>query len=309
MKNKRSLIIIGIALIMFVPLIVSAQTPLVPCGTSYAPTPCSLCHLFTLTQRILNFLAWIIAPTLAVLVVAISGFKILISGPAPGKRNEGINSIKIAITGLLIVFAAWVVINEVLLFFTNPPLDGAAKLNIADIPLPWHKIECVIPEVTITPPLPSRATESTATYRSDQGIRDELRGVGIALNKANCLSYGQTHCTSLDSLPENAVRGIEKFKANCEVYNKCIGGNCGFCNIVITGGTEAGHQTHSPGEPILDIRYDDRDQTNPNIINYIRSITQESMLTSKGPVYITPLGNFLLENYKPDNTHWHIEFK
>src|SRR3990172_13085708 len=111
MKNKKSLVIIGIALIMFVPLIVSAQTPLVPCGTSYAPTPCSLCHLFTLAQRILNFLAWIIAPTLAVLVVAISGFKILISGPAPGKRNEGINSIKIAITGLLIVFAAWVVIK------------------------------------------------------------------------------------------------------------------------------------------------------------------------------------------------------
>src|SRR3972149_17650 len=130
MKNKRSLIIIGIMLIMFVPLIVSAQTPLVPCGTSYASTPCSLCHLFTLTQRILNFLAW-------------------------------------------------VAINEMLLFFTNTSVDGAAKIDITNIPLPWHKIECVIPEVTITPPLPSRATESTATYRSDQGIRDELRDVGI----------------------------------------------------------------------------------------------------------------------------------
>jgi len=152
MKNKKSLVIIGIALVMFVPLIVSAQTPLVPCGTSYAPTLCSLCHLFTLTQNILNFLAWIIAPTLAVLIVAIGGFKILISGPAPGKRNEGINSIKIAITGLLIVFAAWVVINEVLLFFTNTSVDDAAKIDITNIPLPWHKIKCEIPEVTITPP-------------------------------------------------------------------------------------------------------------------------------------------------------------
>src|SRR3989344_394814 len=150
MKNKKSLIIIGIALIMFVPLIVSAG--LVPCGGTGASdtpiVPCSLCHLFTLAQRILNFLAWIIAPTLAVLVVAISGFKILISGPAPGKRSEGINSIKIAITGLLIVFAAWVVINEMLLFFTNTSVSDAARLKNIPLPLPWHKIECVIPEVT-----------------------------------------------------------------------------------------------------------------------------------------------------------------
>lgn len=155
MKSKKSLIIIGVALIIFAPLIASAG--LVPCGgtgASDTPTvPCNLCHLFTLVQKILNFLAWIIAPTLAVLVIAVGGFKIMLSGPKPGLRNEGINAIKIAITGLLIVSAAWVVINETLLFFTNTTVDGAAKLNIANMPLPWHKIECVIPKVIITPPI------------------------------------------------------------------------------------------------------------------------------------------------------------
>lgn len=199
MKSKKSLIAIGIALIVFAPLIASAG--LVPCGgtgASDTPTvPCNLCHLFTLIQKILNFLAWIIAPTLAVLVIAVGGFKIMLSGPKPGLRNEGIDAIKIAITGLLIVFAAWVVINETLLFFTNTPVDGAAKLNIAEIPLPWHKIECVTPDTSI---IAEQTTNITNTQVVSGGSESHI-GEGPVMKAPPIIKQGTVSIANLSKIP------------------------------------------------------------------------------------------------------------
>ena len=113
---------------------------LVPCGTTSYSTPCSLCHLYILIQDILYFLMWIIAPVVAVLAIGIAGFKILISGANPGLRADGYKIIRTTITGLVIMFAAWVVMNEVLLFFTNKPdATGTAKI----LSSPWNQVKCI----------------------------------------------------------------------------------------------------------------------------------------------------------------------
>lgn len=153
----KMILLVATVIILASPFIVSADiTPLVPCGTSYAPQPCTICHLFELTQKILNFLAWIIAPTIAVLVIAVGGFKMLTSGAKPELRREGLNAIKIAITGMVIVFGAWAIINETLLFFTSEKsAEGEAKFRITDLKMPWNKIECVVPEAVFAPVVPT----------------------------------------------------------------------------------------------------------------------------------------------------------
>ncbi|MBI5913613.1 hypothetical protein HY839_04210 [Candidatus Azambacteria bacterium] len=139
---RRKLLILGAVFVIAVPLIAFAA--LVPCGTSYSPTPCSLCDIFVLGQVITNFLTMTIAPVLAVLAFALAGFKILTSGGSPGARQEGIKILRNTVIGLLIVFGAWIIINELLLFFAGTFFTTSGGN------MPWNEIICIAP-VTIVP--------------------------------------------------------------------------------------------------------------------------------------------------------------
>lgn len=148
MFKMNVLLSIAILIVIIVYPIV-AFAGLVPCGLSQddASTtsinesdPCSLCSLFTLLQQILDFLAWQIAPALAILIVAWGGFLILMSGANPGWKQSGIQAIRTAVIGLLIMFAGWVVVNEVLLYFSKSNQDSSGKATIFQSP--WNKINC-----------------------------------------------------------------------------------------------------------------------------------------------------------------------
>ena len=140
-------LVLGAFVAPLIALAWSVGDPLVSCGrtdpdaTEAEQAPCTLCHIFVLGQNILGFLMWTAAPVLAVLAFTWGGFKVLISGPNPGLRQDGWRIIKNTVWGLLIVFGAWIVINELLIFFT-----GAA--NIANVPKsltgwgPWNQIQC-----------------------------------------------------------------------------------------------------------------------------------------------------------------------
>ena len=110
---------------------------LVPCG--WDGNPCSLCDLYHLAQNLTDFLMWVITPALAVLVIAWGGFNILISGSDPNKKQFGYKAITTALVGVLIVFGAWVIINEFLLFFSQQgQVDGVANI----FNNPWSNVEC-----------------------------------------------------------------------------------------------------------------------------------------------------------------------
>ena len=126
-------------LLVFFPFVAFADKEgaggLVPCGGA---NPCTLCDLYHLLQHIVYFLMWNLAPVLAILVVAWGGFNILIAGGDASRKQVGIKAMKAAIIGLLIVFSAWVIINEFILFFAG---GGSGTGTIFSNP--WTDVQCI----------------------------------------------------------------------------------------------------------------------------------------------------------------------
>jgi len=94
---------------------------LVPCGGEGEPR-CQLCHFFVLFKNVVDFLLTKIIPPLAVLMLAIGGFMYVFAYLSPsealagGKGGPALLSqakklIVSVIFGLLILFAAWIIVN------------------------------------------------------------------------------------------------------------------------------------------------------------------------------------------------------
>lgn len=279
---KKKLLILGVlfAVIPVIALAWNIGDRLVPCGTSTSPdAKCNLCHLFVLGQNIVDFLTKVIAPSLAVLAFAWAGFKILISGGSPGKRQEGIKIIRDTVIGLLIVFGAWIIINELLLFFANSLYKTGGAM-------PWDTITCIAP-VTIAPLVPSVA------YDKEGSERIALNAAGIAVKTNYCTTFdGPACCTTVATLNPSAITALINLKNNCGAG----------CNVTVSGGTErVCHTTHGPNTSIVDLRLD------AVLDNYIQNTLAGGTWAphTLGRLYA---GIYLLEykNNVPD--HWHIAF-
>ena len=136
-----------------------------------------------------------------------------------------------------------------------------------------------------------------AAVRKELGIG--LTGSHIFVNHDNpCVGTETTGCTTLAGLGSNAVKGIEQTQAACN------------CDIMITGGTEAGHATHGPGKDIVDLR------ATPQLTDFVtNTYTHDSggrapRVTSVGTEY--PMANgdiYRLEDKGTSNEHWHVIFQ
>ena len=160
MSGKTKFIVLALALLIIVAPLAAWAAGLVPCGLSEddigtknidESAPCSLCHLYVLVQNVLDFMMWTIAPIVAVLAVGWAGFNIMISGEQPGLRAKGFGIIKTTVIGLAIMFAGWVLINEVLLFFGRPQgaTDESKTGSVVEQAgkwMPWNQVTCVPPQ-------------------------------------------------------------------------------------------------------------------------------------------------------------------
>ena len=121
---KKISLSISLVILVFLPLISQAACPtegLVPCGTEGCP--CQLCHLFVLFKNVIDFLLKYIVPSLAVLMLAIGGFMYVFAYLSPsealaggGKGGPALLSqakrlIISVIFGLVVIFAAWILVN------------------------------------------------------------------------------------------------------------------------------------------------------------------------------------------------------
>jgi hypothetical protein len=124
---------------------VSLAAGLVPCGGDGEPR-CQLCHLFVMFKNVTDFLLKYIVPSLAVLMLAIGGFMYVfaylspseaLAGGAkggPGLLSQAKRLIVSVIFGLVIIFAAWILVN---FFFQMIGVQGWTGLREG-----WWQIDC-----------------------------------------------------------------------------------------------------------------------------------------------------------------------
>ncbi len=94
-------------LFLLVPAMAGAQERgLVPCGPG-TDIDCELCHLFEMIGRIVDLVAWRIVPSIAVIMLIVTGIRFFTALGKPGEL-EKIKKMFIGIfAGFLIVVLAW----------------------------------------------------------------------------------------------------------------------------------------------------------------------------------------------------------
>ena len=283
--RKKHLFIMLLVMILSVPLF-AFSAGLVPCGGA-SETPCSLCHLYSLAQKIMDFLMWQAVPIIAIFAFSWAGFKILISGPNPGLRSEGFGIMKKTLVGIVIVFSSWIIINEMLLFFASPAGTTGAGTVLNN---PWNAVNCSLPPA---PETKGSAYDGPGAPTEQAQPRTILSAAGINAKENYCQYFGPpnqtTLCTTLVQLPQRAITGLINLREGCA------------CEIYITGGTEViGHVGHGPGIAKVDIR------KNQTLDAYILSIGGTSQTTTLGPLYTVNGVTYLDEI--GNEPHWHIAF-
>lgn len=91
----------------------AAFAGIVPCGTSDTPE-CNICYLFQLIDNLVDFLLEVIALPLAVVMFLYGGFMWITAAGDPGKITKGRNALQYAVVGMIVAFAAWLIIDTIL---------------------------------------------------------------------------------------------------------------------------------------------------------------------------------------------------
>ena len=195
-------------------------TPLPGTTKSCAGSVCKT-DLSTYLPNMFNLMVGI-AAGLAFIMITLGGITYATSDALSGK-SQGKEWVTNAITGLLVVIGAYVI-----LYTINPQI---LSFNIG-ITAP-----VITPGASVVPGTPMTA----AQIADDLAVRGML-ATGIRVNNTACLTGGTSGCTNMNGLPINAVLGINE-----------LGKVVGNFNVIITGGTEGGHATHGPGKAIVDL--------------------------------------------------------
>lgn len=145
---KKIFLIIFLGILFLSPVLASATSTssgLVPCGGTGQPK-CELCHFFVLFKNVVDFLLTRVVPSVAALMLAIGGFMYVFAYLSPSEALPGggkggpalLTQAKRLITsvilGLLIIFAAWVIVNA---FFQMIGVQSWTGLQSG-----WWKIDC-----------------------------------------------------------------------------------------------------------------------------------------------------------------------
>jgi len=197
---KRIPLIIFSTILILIPL-ASLAAGLVPCGGDGEPR-CQLCHFFVLFKNVVDFLLTKIIPPLAILMLAIGGFMYVFAYLSPSQALGGGSGgpallsqakqlIISVIFGLLIIFAAWLIVN----FFFQ-------MIGVADwtgLKAGWWKIDC--------PTTTSQSQSQTGTINTT-----DLKSV---LAKAN---------TDYFSNPGKSVLSKEELRDLTDLYSSSSAG-------------------------------------------------------------------------------------
>jgi len=105
-----------------------------PCTKECECCPCTLCHLFVLFKRIVDFLTLNVLFPLAVLMIVVGGVMFLTAAGDPGRIGTAKKILTSVVIGLLIIFLAWLIVDTIIMFITE---SGSPFRN-------WSTINCPI---------------------------------------------------------------------------------------------------------------------------------------------------------------------
>lgn len=92
--------------------IFSCKNPIVPCGRPGTPD-CNLCYLYNLTSNIVNFCLFCLILPVSIVALLIGGILLLASRGNPQMLETGKKAIANTLIGVLIAFAAWLIIATI----------------------------------------------------------------------------------------------------------------------------------------------------------------------------------------------------
>ena len=113
-KNRQKIYFLAVLFVFsFFAFSSYANAALVNCGTG-SDDPCTICHLFSLIDTIITFLLFNILFPLAVVAFLVGGLFLLFGGGNQQRVTTGRTIITTAIIGILIAFAAWLIIDVII---------------------------------------------------------------------------------------------------------------------------------------------------------------------------------------------------
>lgn len=223
---------------------------------------CNWCSVVSMVNRIIT---WLIAflSVVAVGVMVIAGFRMVTSGGDKAAWQSGKSMFTNVVIGIIIVLSAWLIVDTTLSVLTGKGINE------------WLPDDCGGAFTSTSGPTTS---VTTTTGTGDEAVvRQQLEALGYSINKASCngASYQSVSggCTSVGGFTSGMLTSLEALSRSCT-----------GCALVITGGSEAGHQTHDDGNSV-DLRFDSR---------------LDSYLNSGGG---TTVGLRCVREYNPN--HWH----
>jgi len=163
-----------------------------------------------------------IASALAVIMIVIGGVQYMLTGSVT-KKGQAKETISSAILGLVLALAAFTILQTI--------NEDLVKFDLV------KTIKALGDKARIESGLAPSAEQSSI----EQQTRDRLTSGGIVISN-QCPPGRNLGCTNVGDLPDSAVQGLIG-----------LANTCG-CSVVVTGGTEDGHQTHGQGQPIVDLR-------------------------------------------------------
>jgi|GEM_PF-1361317 len=190
---------------------------------------CNLCKLFELAKNFTDFLTFDLAIPIVILALLYGGFVIIMSGGDTKKVEEGRKIVTNAVVGTLIAFLAWVCINTIVLLL-GVQFGAISSGDLS--PGSWYEFpgckklnDIVAP---ITPPPVNPPPDEGTPWGDDSALRQSLTSIGVAINRANCTTEGQTDaCTSVYNMSSRLLSVATEAKRDCP-----------SCGITVTGGTE-----------------------------------------------------------------------
>ncbi len=113
--------------LMCLPMLVMAQdSGLIPCG--YGDNPCDTADVANFVNGLISFLIQMLG-VIAVIVMVYAGFQLVTSGGDEGKWTKAKELFTNVVIGIVIILAAWLIVDTIMEALTGQGLDVWGRLN------------------------------------------------------------------------------------------------------------------------------------------------------------------------------------